>query len=111
MIAVAPVYELYFGRGQIWSGADHIEFLELHTCLSGGPQIGIADEDIVETEGDIVLLEANSARSIPLRVGVDEECLLLCGSKTGGQVHRSRCLANSALLICDCDDSRHGVPV
>ena len=42
---------------------------------------------------------------------LDEKGLLFRGGKTGSQVNRCCRFANSALLVCYCDDSRHGVPV
>jgi len=111
VIAVTPVDELYLGGSQIGRSADDIQFLELDTCLAGRSEIGITNEDVVQTEGHVFLFEAHSTRRVSLGIGVNEKGLLFCGSEAGGQVDRCSCFANSTLLVCYCDDSRHGIPV
>ena len=39
-----------------------------------------------------------------------EKGLLFGGSEAGSQVHRRSRFANSALLVCNCDYSRHCTP-
>jgi len=41
---------------EIWSGAYYIEFVELNASLSGRAEIRIADENVIEREGDVLLL-------------------------------------------------------
>jgi hypothetical protein len=36
---------------------------------------------------------------------------LFCGSETGGKIHRRGRFAHPTLLICDCYDSRHDLPL
>jgi len=78
--------------------------------LSRRPQIRIADEDVVKSEGHVLFLEADTTGGVALWIGINEKGLLLGSSEAGSQVHRRSRFANSALLVCNCDYSRHCTP-
>jgi hypothetical protein len=50
-----------------------------------------------------IALDANAARGVALRVGVDEQRLPLRGRKRGGEVHGGRRFSDTAFLIGDRD--------
>jgi hypothetical protein len=110
VIAVTPVDKLHFGGCQIRSRTNYIQLLKLDTGLTRGPEVRVADKDVVKAEGNLFLLQADTTRSVSLGVGIDEKGSLFSGSETGGQIYGRRRFANSTLLVCNCYDSRHNTP-
>src|ERR1700686_595960 len=111
MVAIALVHELHFSGRQIWGRSNHVQLLELDGRLSRRSKIRISDQNVVEREGDVLLLESNATGGIALRIGVDEERALFRGSETRREVNGRGCFADATLLICNCDYSGHEMPV
>jgi hypothetical protein len=56
-------------------------------------------------------VESDAAGGVTLRISVDEKSALFCGGKARREVYRRGCFTDAALLICNCDYSRHEMPV
>jgi hypothetical protein len=58
----------------------------------------------------LLSLYTNSARGIALWVAIDEERARFRGGEASSEVYGSRGLSDSALLVGNCDNARHGIP-
>ncbi len=69
---------------------------------------GAIDEGLVQRVPNAIALDADAARRIALRVRIDEQRFPLSGREGGREVHSGRRFADAALLVRDCDYTRHG---
>src|SRR5262245_24319931 len=61
----------------------------------------LPDECVVDGVLERARVETDAARSIRLRIEIEEQRRLLGGRETRGEVHRSRGLSDSAFLVGD----------
>src|SRR5260370_4644832 len=66
---------------------------------------------MIEGSSRGVLHKTQRRSGIGLGIAINEESGLFGGSKAGGQIHRSCCLAHSTLLVRDRDNSSQTTPV
>src|SRR3989442_1408832 len=94
---------------EVLGGRHDVEIREVHvreTRLREGPAV---EQRVVQRVPDAVAFDADAARGIRLRVGVDEQRLALSSGKRRGDVDGGRRLPDAALLVGNGDDARHQI--
>lgn len=110
-LSVGVVDELDLGAGEVRSGGGDVEVLELHGVDGGVEERALADEGVVDGPLDRVPVDPDPAGRVSLGVAVDEEGPLFGDSEACCEVDGGSGLADTALLVCDCDDPGHVVPL
>ena len=70
-------------------------------------QWGAVDQNLIDSGGAFLVWNSEGGRGVSLWIKVDDQNLHALIGKSSGQVYGRSGLANSALLIGDCDDAAH----
>ena len=81
---------------------------ELDLANARAPDVGLAEEHVVRGVFEAASLDAHAARSISLRIAIDEQRSALSDGEARGEVYGSGRLPDAALLVCDRDDAGLG---
>jgi hypothetical protein len=106
ILALIERYELDVGAEQVLVRGDDAEVVDLggqHRLLGRD----LAHDDLVRAEAFGIAEEAEPAGSVGLRIAVDQQRADPEGGERRSQVDGGRGLADSALLVGDCDDASH----
>ena len=107
-LSLAFSHELDLGSDQISRGGEEIQLIEMHalghTFRNGTPLY----EYIVDRRARRAPLEPEPGRCVALGVDIDDQRALLGNSERRTEIDGRRRLADSALLVCDGNDARHG---
>jgi len=96
-----PIHQLDFRSYQVLCCRYHVERSEAHGAARDGAERHFIHQRVIERRTHGAPVYSNSARSIPLGIGVNEQGPLLCGRQRRSQIHGRRGLTDAALLVCD----------
>ena len=104
VLAIVERDQLDVGAQQILVRRDDAEVRQFGG-LDGGVGSDVAHQQLVGAGAVGVAQKAQAAGGVGLRIAVDQQGRGLAGGKGGSQVNGGGRLADSALLVGDCDET------
>ena len=107
-LAVRDVHKFDFGTGQVDRRRAHKNAVNVRARLKDVRELRSPDHHVVRRRCSRGVLDAESARGVTLRVGIDDKHRQTAQREACGEIDGRGCLADPALLIGDRDDVHDG---